>query len=203
MRHHGGYGRRRSGFWQASVPAVTLAGIALLAAGCGGDAPAQGGQGGPAQGGSAPRTVYQRALDYSQCMRAHGVANFPDPKSNGAIPDVNNEINQSSPQYIAANKACENIRSPGGTQASNNAGGGGQLPPQVQAMLSQALKYSACMRSHGIKNYPDPTVDSSGISNTVSSGNGIDLSSPQFQAARQACQSLLPVPGAPPSAPAG
>jgi hypothetical protein len=187
MRHHGGYGQRRSGFRQAGIPAIALAGVALLAAGCSGNA--------PAQGSSAPGTVYQRALDYSQCMRAHGEANFPDPDGNGAIPDVNNEINQSSPQYVAANKSCENIRSPDGTQNDGNAGSDGHLPPQIQAMLSQALKYSACMRSHGITNYPDPTVNSSGVSNTVSSGSGMDLSSPQFQAARQACQSLLPVPG--------
>ena len=64
------YGYRRWG-----VLAVTLAGAGLLAAACGG-------------GGSPTPTVqtaYQKVLAYSQCMRGHGVASFPDPQPNGAI----------------------------------------------------------------------------------------------------------------------
>ena len=41
-----------------------------------------------------------------------------------------------------------------------------------------------CMRAHGITNLPDPTVNGHGIG--LQRG-GIDLNSPQFRAAQQAC----------------
>jgi len=53
------------------------------------------------------------------------------------------------------------------------------------------------MRAHGILNFPDPSVKSngSGVSSTVRmkvGTGGIDINSPQFKAAQQACLSLLP-----------
>jgi hypothetical protein len=56
--------------------------------------------------------------------------------------------------------------------------------------------YSACMRSHGVPNFPDP--DSKGrikITSAVSAGGkgaGVDVHSPQFARARKACDKLLP-----------
>jgi hypothetical protein len=63
--------------------------------------------------------------------------------------------------------------------------------------------YSACMRSHGVGNFPDP--DSSGrikITSAVSAGGkaaGVDVHSPQFARARKACDKFRPN-GARPSA---
>jgi hypothetical protein len=48
------------------------------------------------------------------------------------------------------------------------------------------LKFSDCMRSHGVSNFPDL-----GAGAQLQEGQ-IDTSSPQFQSALQACQSLLP-----------
>lgn len=58
-------------FWwrRTAGLAVTLAGAVLLAAACGGSSP------GPAA--SPGRTLYQRSLTYSRCMRSHGVLDFP------------------------------------------------------------------------------------------------------------------------------
>jgi hypothetical protein len=64
--------------------------------------------------------------------------------------------------------------------------------------------YSACMRSHGVGNFPDP--DSKGrikITSGVSAGGqktGVDVNSPQFKRAAQACQKLLPNGGRPTAA---
>jgi hypothetical protein len=64
--------------------------------------------------------------------------------------------------------------------------------------------YSACMRSHGVPNFPDP--DSKGrikiTSGKSSNGQktGVDVNSPQFKRARQACQKLLPNGGRPSAA---
>jgi hypothetical protein len=64
--------------------------------------------------------------------------------------------------------------------------------------------YSACMRSHGVPNFPDP--DSKGrikITSGVSANGqktGVDVHSPQFDRARKACDNLLPNGGRPTAA---
>jgi hypothetical protein len=66
------------------------------------------------------------------------------------------------------------------------------------------IKYSACMRSHGVGNFPDP--DSSGrnkITSAVSAGGkaaDVDIHSPQFARARKACDKLRPNGGRPSAA---
>jgi hypothetical protein len=126
-------------------------------------------------------STYQRAVAYAQCMREHGVPNFPDPLPNGGFgldPSVTGGTNgQVSPQYQAAENACAHL-SPVGVLS----------PQQQQHALNQLLKLSACMRSHGLKNFPDPTFSSEGI---VLHIIGFDRNSPQFQNAWRACQSQI------------
>jgi hypothetical protein len=69
---------------------------------------------------------------------------------------------------------------------------------------SNPAAYSACMRSHGVGNFPDP--DSQGrikVTSGVSANGqkiGVDVNSPQFKKARQACQKLMPNGGRPTAA---
>jgi len=73
-------------------------------------------------------------------------------------------------------------------------GGGSASPGSTSRGSSQSssyksdLAYAACIRSHGVPNFPDPKP-----------GGGFNISSnpndPQLQAAQQACQSLLPGSG--------
>jgi hypothetical protein len=69
-------------------------------------------------GGSGPtaarkQQVRAQALRFAQCMRAHGVTNFPDPASDGRIPDpVTVGIDQGSPKFEAGNQACRKDRPP-------------------------------------------------------------------------------------------
>jgi hypothetical protein len=52
----------------------------------------------------------QQLLKYAQCMRTHGVPNFPDPTSNGAISfNANSGVNPQSATYQKANTACESL----------------------------------------------------------------------------------------------
>ena len=70
-------------------------------------------------------------------------------------------------------------------------------------MQEGALKFSACMRSHGVPNFPDPEISSGGgVGIRIGGkGSGIDPNSPQFKAAQKTCQSDLPRPkGAGPGA---
>jgi hypothetical protein len=58
-----------------------------------------------------------------------------------------------------------------------------------RASSGQFVAFSACMRSHGVPSFPDPSPGG-GIRITPSSG--VNPRSPAFQAAQQACQKLLP-----------
>ena len=66
--------------------------------------------------------------------------------------------------------------------------------PSLQTITAQALAYAKCMRSHGVPNFPDPTVQDTARSKGVGfsfarNGPGaIDTSSPVFRSATKACQ---------------
>jgi hypothetical protein len=51
------------------------------------------------------------------------------------------------------------------------------------------LKYARCMRSHGVSKFPDPKP---GGALVIGSKVGVDPNTPQFKAAQQACQKLVP-----------
>jgi hypothetical protein len=54
-----------------------------------------------------------QALQFAQCVRAHGVPNFPDPDGTGRIPDPETGgVDQGSPQFQAANNTCAQYRPP-------------------------------------------------------------------------------------------
>ena len=69
-------------------------------------------------GGSGPtaaqlQQVRALALSFSRCVRSHGVPSFPDPGSDGRIPDpATVGINQGSPKFEAANQVCGRYRPP-------------------------------------------------------------------------------------------
>jgi hypothetical protein len=126
-------------------------------------------------------STQNRAAAFSACMRSHGVPSFPDPNSHGQLyikMTKGSALDPSSPRFQAAQTACKSLAPSQNTTASD-------------AQLSgQMLKYVACLREHGLPNFPDPQV--SGGHFTMQLPKGISISSPQFQSAQQACQSLIP-----------
>jgi hypothetical protein len=122
---------------------------------------------------------------FSACMRSHGVTNFPDPNGQGVIQlGSGSGVDPSSPKFQSAQQACRKLLPNGGQPT----------PAQIAKAQQQALKYSACMRSHGVKDFPDPTFHGSGIQLRVGGSPGSDLNptSPIFQNAQTACQGILP-----------
>jgi hypothetical protein len=68
-------------------------------------------------GGGAPLNpqsqVVKRYLKFAQCMRTHGVPNYPDPKvSPGVFDSGLNGFNINSPQFKAAERACKSLIPP-------------------------------------------------------------------------------------------
>jgi len=128
------------------------------------------------------------ALAFAKCMRSHGVPNFPDPNAQGAIQASG--LDAGSSTFQGAANDCRHLLP-----------NGGQPTPAEQATaLAQALKFSQCMRTHGISDFPDPQSHAGGgISISLKGGPGSDLrpNSPQFQAAQKACQSFSPLGGGP------
>ena len=62
-------------------------------------------------------------------------------------------------------------------------------------IASAAYKYAACMRDHGVSNFPDPRVSTSngGTKVAIMVPRAIG-SSPQFTTAQTACRGILPEP---------
>jgi hypothetical protein len=157
----------------AIAVAVPLAAASSLAvAACGGSSP-------PASTASADAS----ALKFAQCMRQHGIA-FPDPSASGQ-----QAIQVKDPRaFDAANAACARYRVAGGKNKPT--------PAQQAEFQDKALQFSRCMRAHGV-NMPDPQTSANGgaikITKRAGSGDqGPDPSSPVFQNAQKACQSLMP-----------
>lgn len=123
---------------------------------------------------------YQANVSFAQCMRSHGLASYPDPVISGGNIARSNPYDPQSPQYLSANGACKHLL-PGG--------GAGFTPAYAAALAAVLVKYAQCMRAHGEPNYPDPTVTKHQVSFL---DGGIDMNSPRFKAAHQACRALLP-----------
>ena len=183
--------RRRRGAVPLAMPALLLPAVLVLTA-CGTGSPGvanlSGSSPSPSSGSPGSGSTSHSLEAFSQCMRAHGIANFPDPGSGGTLAINANSlgVDPSSSTFQNAQKACQKDL-PNGGQVS---------PSQQAAMEQQALKFSQCMRAHGIANFPDPQFHSGsgggGVSLQLPAGT--DPQSPQFQAAQSACQKDLPKP---------
>lgn len=170
---------RRAGALAVAVAAA----VAVLAAACSSSA---------ASTASTPTDAQVLAL--VGCMRSHGVPDFPDPSasgsytltSNGLLEGAGGSVAIDSSQVQAAYGDCRHLL-PGGPSIS-------QLEQKVQQeqqrqaqALPQLLKYSQCMRSHGVPNFPSP-----GQGKASPPSSPVNINSQQYVAAARACQHLLP-----------
>jgi hypothetical protein len=186
-----GSNRRGRPLRNLSVSAFAVIGILGLVA-CGGSAAAPGVASvgstsaavpsSSATGGSSgtPAKAEAQPLRYSQCMRSHGIADYPDPSGNGSVTihvRPGGDLNPNSPQNQAAQAACKSVRP-----------GGNLTLAQEAAANAKALSYSQCIRSHGIGDFPDPNGQGT---LTINEGSGdLDPNSARFEVAEKACQSL-------------
>ncbi len=135
----------------------------------------------------------QSFLAFSECMRSHGVPNFPDP-AEGNLNLNGTGINPSSPSFEAAQATCNKLQPDNGSSS---------IPPASKQQKEQLLAMSECMRSHRVPDFPDPTTkpptstQGYSIERGVASNlfllvpNTIKVNSPAFQQAANACH--LPV----------
>lgn len=163
---------------------AALAAVALPLAACGSS-------GSP----SNPTAATKRAdgLAFAQCMRTHGVPSFPDPGSNGSGGLVLqrrigsgssmtvNGVSVSAPAFQSAMQSCRHYLP-----------NGGHPGPLSASQRAAMLRFSQCMRSHGLTNFPDPTFGANGgVGLDLEHARGLDPNSPAFRAAQNACGSAI------------
>jgi hypothetical protein len=141
-----------------------------------------GGQGGQFQIGMMVGT--KDGAKFSACMRKQGVTNFPDPDGQGLIKIHSGMgIDPGSPAFRSARTVCDKLLPNGGQPT----------PAQIAQQQQQMLALSACMRAHGIKDFPDPS--NGGLQIQTHPGSDLDPNNPTFQNAQKACQKYQPVKG--------
>jgi hypothetical protein len=184
--------------------AVVL-GTGFFAAGCGGGSPGQavatvkttataerlaGTTESSTSRSSTSANPVNTALAFPQCMRSHGEPNFPEPGFKGRSAHITLQpgsgVDPNSPQYADAYTAGKHLLPNNGAPSPGQA-----ITPSNQAYY---LKAAACMRSHGVPNFPDPTFRDDTVS--FNSQTPIDTNSPVYRSALATCQKLIP-PGLP------
>ncbi len=156
----------RSAAW-----AVALVTLAVLSAACSGGSAGLG----VAQASSSASPTHQAGeLAFAVCVRGHGVPNFPDP--GGAVPPG---LDKHSPQFRTAWQACASLL-PQGQRSQPSA-----------ADKESFLRFAACVRAHGVPNYPDPVFPPGGGA-MIGLPPGMSDSDPMLQAAEKACAQNLP-----------
>jgi hypothetical protein len=171
--------RRRPCRGRGRPPACAAVAIALLGAGL------LAGCGGGAQHAGSQSKVTLGALAYANCMRSHGVPDFPDPNGQGEFQlhaiFENGHVTQgedlvpSSPAFQAAERVCGSFGS-AGRQVTKG---------QEQQAFRRALKAAACMRAHGVPDYPDPKLIDGSIDQEFNGKFNPD--SPAFKHAAERC----------------
>jgi hypothetical protein len=121
------------------------------------------GSSGKSGSGSGSATA-SAGIKFADCMRAHGVPNFPDPSAGGGI-QLSGGINPRSPAFQSAQSACQKLMPGGGA----GRGGGSE------ARKEQMVKLAECMRAHGLTTFPDPTTSQP---SAPPAGGGIAFGSP-------------------------
>jgi len=132
---------------------------------------------------------------FAKCMREHGI-DMPDPETQpgGGFSQRIDGRNIDPEKMQAAQEACQDILEQAG-------GFRGELDPE---QLDKLVEFAQCMREHGI-DMPDPTTngkggilfrtesgsDGGGDSGGKTFAGGIDPESEEFQAAQEACGSIL------------
>jgi hypothetical protein len=164
-------GRRRP-----FAPVLSVAACALMLAACGAGV-------GVSAATTSNGANNEAGFTFAKCMRAHNVSGFPDP--GGAAASGISILGSSIPSTI-------NIHAPAFRAALNRcmtALNAGQARPAITASQKEAaVKFSQCMRAHGVSNYPDPQFPpGGGIEIGPPPGSNVNMSAPAVAHAQNIC----------------
>ena len=127
-----------------------------------------------------PQDDFKQALAYSQCMRANGVPDFPDPQQKGDGMQVDVGKGTDAAALKKAEAACRDKMPQGDADGPN----GGTVD------AAKLADWTTCMRAK-LPKIPDPAVAGNTLTIDLA-GTGIKGDSTDFENARQGCESRFP-----------
>lgn len=155
-------------------PLATLAIAGLIGAGCLTMA---------AQAGAEPDgdpVTRDQAASYSECMRANGVADFPEPNADGHI--VYGGISVPKDVWVTAVDTCKELEPSGWSSEAQ------RTPEQQDA----ALKFAQCVRTNGVPDFPDPATPRDPLIDTSKMRGDVSARDiPELQPAVEACHEFF------------
>ncbi len=156
--------------------------LTLLAAGCAGGskAPTVASLGTTTSTASASQPSAPSGgsfVPFVNCMNSHGITASTGPGGHGVSVDVD----PNSPQFQTAQRACQKLM-PGGLPPA-------LTPAQVAERATGLATFAACMRKHGVRNFPDPTGQ---VEFPIGKIAQLDTTSTFFRSADKSCQPLFP-----------
>jgi hypothetical protein len=138
------------------LAAVAL--IGLISAGCGSNAPSDTGTasssgttsstraatstGSTTSGADKKLTARDKAVKFAECIRAHGVRDFPDPNEKNQF---EYGVSVTPTVWKRATTACKDLQPPGTLSGK-----------RTTKQQSAALRFAQCIRDNGVKDFPDP-----------------------------------------------
>jgi hypothetical protein len=164
-------------------PLAALAMVALIGAGCSNGSAGNGNTGtgnstGTTSSGANKKiTARDKAVKFAECIRAHGVSDFPDPNEKNQF---EHGVSVTPAVWTRATTACKDLQPPGTLS--------GKRTPKQQ---SAALRFAQCIRDNGVKDFPDP-VNGEPLVNTYkipssNTANGMTI----LNAAMHKCGDIL------------
>jgi hypothetical protein len=163
---------------------AAFATVALIWAGCGSGTSSDtetagnsGAAGSSDAGASKKLSARDKAVKFAECIRQHGVSDFPDPNAKN---DFEYGVSVTPAVWKKATTACKDLQPPGTLSSKRT--------PKEQ---SASLRLAQCVRANGVKDFPDP-VNGEPLVNTykIPSSNrpgGMTI----LNAALQKCRSVM------------
>jgi hypothetical protein len=131
-------------------PLAALATVALIGAGCS-NGSAENGNTGTGTSSSSGTTgsgannklsARDKAVKFAECIRAHGVSDFPDPNEKNQF---EYGVSVTVAVWTRATTACKDLQPPGTLSGKRST-----------KQQSAALRFAQCVRDNGVKDFPDP-----------------------------------------------
>src|SRR4029450_2674494 len=127
-------------------PLAALATVALIGAGCSNGSAENGNTGtasstsstGTASSGADKKlSARDKAVKFAECVRAHGVSDFPDPNAKN---EFEYGVSVTPAVWMKAVRSCKDLQPPGTLS--------GKRTPKQQ---SASRRFAQCGRDHGVK----------------------------------------------------
>jgi hypothetical protein len=159
-------------------PVVAAIGAATVIAACGSSPSGSSASSGQPTQAQIQQTQ-QAAVRFADCMRAHGVSDFPDPSTDPrAFKESLDPTTERSPAFGPALSACQHLLPRRGQQT--------QSPPPSHAQITAELAFARCLRTRGFPNFPDPSTTGE-LSHEMLANAGINIHQPAVVQAADAC----------------